>query len=91
MRELGLRPGGRANAALEWIQREGFDDAFSGESQKALPVSRRAIMRIRREIASIAHTSTPSGSGSAAEVRWPEWQHVVRFVNRVRGADEPPH
>jgi hypothetical protein len=47
-------------------------------------------MRIRREIASIARVDEPAASGSAHEVRWPEWQHVVRFVNRVRGADEPP-
>lgn len=90
LRDLGVRPGSRPNAALAWIRDEGFGDAFSGESQKALPVSRRAIMRIRREIAAIARVAPPPGTASAHDVRWPEWQHVVRFVNRVRGADEPP-
>jgi CheY-like chemotaxis protein len=91
LRELGIRPGGRPNAALAWIRAEGYDDAFSGESQKALPVSRRAIMRIRREIAGIARVAEPPATGAAHDVRWPEWQNVVRFVNRVRGANEPPH
>jgi CheY-like chemotaxis protein len=88
--DLGLRPGGRANAALAWVRKEGFDDAFSGESQKALPVSRRAIMRIRREIGTIARVDEPRATGAEHDVRWPEWQNVVRFVNRVRGIDEPP-
>jgi CheY-like chemotaxis protein len=90
MRDLGVGPGSRPNAALAWIRREGFDEAFSGGSQKALPVSRRAIMRIRREIAAIARVSEPPVTGGAHDARWPDWQHVVRFVNRVRGADEPP-
>jgi len=88
--DLGLRPGGRANDALAWIRKEGLDDAFSGESQKALPVSRRAIMRIRREIGTIARVNEPRATGAEHDVRWPEWQHVVRFVNRVRGVDDPP-
>jgi DNA-binding NarL/FixJ family response regulator len=90
MRNLGVRSGSRPNAALEWVRDEGFDDAFSGESQKALPISRRAIMRIRREVASRARVSEPRPTGGAHEVRWPEWQQVVKFVNRVRGAEEPP-
>ena len=90
MADLGVRPGSRPNAALAWIREEGLDDAFSGESQKALPVSRRAIMRIRREIGTIARVNEPRATGAEHEVRWPEWQSVVRFVNRVRGVDEPP-
>jgi hypothetical protein len=53
-------------------------------------VSRRAIMRIRREIAAIARVEEPAATGGPHDARWPEWQQVVRFVNRVRGADESP-
>jgi DNA-binding NarL/FixJ family response regulator len=88
-RELGVRAGSRPNAALAWLRGEGFDDAFTGESQKALSVSRRTIMRIRREVGAIARVEQTSTSGNDNEPRWPEWQHIVRFVNRVRG-DEPP-
>ncbi len=88
LHELGVRRGSQPNAALAWIRSEGFDDAFSGESQKSLPVTRRAIMRIRREIATIARVEDPPPTGTERDVRWPEWQHIVRFVNRVRGADE---
>ena len=90
LHDLGIRTGGRPNAALAWIREEGFDDAFSGESQKALPVSRRAIMRIRREIGTIGRVAGPRPTGAEHDARWPEWQHVVRFVNRVRGVDDPP-
>jgi DNA-binding NarL/FixJ family response regulator len=88
MRGLGVLPGSRPNAALAWIRDEGFDAAFSGESQKALPVSRRAIMRIRREISAIARVAEPQPTGGTHDARWPDWQHVVRFVNRVRGDAE---
>jgi CheY-like chemotaxis protein len=90
LHDLGVRAGSRPNAALAWVRREGVDEAFVGESQKALPVSRRAIMRIRREVGAIGRIAEPTRSGGAHDARWPEWQHVVQFVNRVRGVDPPP-
>ncbi len=89
-RRLGIGTAGRPNAALAWVRAQRFDEAFSGESQKALPITRRAIMRIRREVGALAHLEPPPATGAEHDVRWPEWQHVVRFVNRVRGAEEPP-
>jgi CheY-like chemotaxis protein len=88
--QIGVRPGSRPNTALAWIQSEGLVDAFSGDSQKVLPVTRRTIMRIRREVGSIAKISGSPATGADRNARWAEWQHVVRFVNRVRGVDEPP-
>jgi DNA-binding NarL/FixJ family response regulator len=88
--EIGVRSGSKPNDALAWIQNAGLSDAFSGESQKALPVTRRTIMRIRREMGNVAKIEGSPATGAEHHARWPEWQHVVRFVNRVRGSDEPP-
>jgi DNA-binding NarL/FixJ family response regulator len=85
--QLGIRHDSRPNATLDWIQAHHYETAFSGESQKSLPVTRRAIMRIRREIGETAKLDTSTPSGSPHPARWPEWHHVVRFVNRLRGAD----
>ena len=57
---------------------DGFDAAFTGESQKSLPMSRRGIMRARREVGELgqidgwirrarpACRAGPSGSTSCA-------------------------
>jgi hypothetical protein len=89
LEQIGVRAGSRPNAALAWINDHGLADAFTGESQKALPVTRRTIMRIRREMGSLGRIKGSPGSGAEHDPRWPEWKHVVRFVNRVRGDDEP--
>ena len=69
----------RPDAALAWVQGHGCDEAFDGESQKSIPLSRRAFMHIRREVAARAGLRTPGETAS--------WREIVRFVNRARGAD----
>lgn len=67
------------DAALAWVRDHGCDEAFEGESQKSIPLSRRAFMHIRREVATRGRLR---GAGET-----PSWREVVRFVNRARGAD----
>lgn len=69
-------------AVLEWVQSSRLEAAFSGESQKSLPMSRRLIMRVRREVGET--------SGLARSGAMPPWRQVTRFVNRARGADLVP-
>lgn len=69
------------DAALDWIGAYDVEDAFSGQSQKTLPMSRRAVAHIRREV------SVRAGLGGPPSL--PRWRRVVDFVNRARGADLP--
>lgn len=72
-------PGPSPDAALDWVAAQGCDEAFDGQSQKALPLSRRAIRHIRREVSARGGLRDPEGL--------PSWRQVARFVNRARGAD----
>ncbi len=83
---LGVRRGSRPNDALGWVHDAGYGGVFSGEAQKSLGVGRRSLMRIRAEVGDRAQLTNPVGRGNRA-ARWPEWQEIVRFVNRMRGAD----
>jgi hypothetical protein len=76
----------RPNAALSWIEERGMEAAFSGESQKALPVSRRTIMRMRRELGNLSQAQPVSNSGSQAPLTSPSWHQIRRFIDRARGA-----
>lgn len=83
---IGLGPEARANAALRFIVEEGLDGAFDGRrSQKALPLSRRTIMRVRREVGQLTGLRSPIGS--ARDLDAPNWRTVVDFVNRARGVE----
>jgi hypothetical protein len=66
-----------ADAALDWIRAHAMEPAFSGESQKALPFSRRTLGHVRREV----WTRAGLGVGSTL----PRWRKVADFVNRARG------
>ena len=88
---LEADPACRPNAALAWIKDRGLESAFSGESQKALPVSRRTIMRMRRELGSLSESPDPVGSGSPAPITSPSWYQIKRFINRARGATPLPN
>jgi DNA-binding NarL/FixJ family response regulator len=86
--ELGLVPGSRPNAALHFLEDEGLVDAFDGHrSQKALSLSRRSIIRIRREMGRLAGLSPANPVGPARRLDAPEWRAVVDFVNRARGVE----
>jgi DNA-binding NarL/FixJ family response regulator len=78
--------GARPNAALSWIEERSMQGAFSGESQKALPVSRRTIMRMRRELGNLSQSQPVSNSGSQAPLTSPSWRQIRRFIDRARGA-----
>jgi CheY-like chemotaxis protein len=84
---LGVRPGSQPNAVLNRVSDQQWQAAFSGQSQKSLPLSRRAIMRIRRELGEVGRVA-PS-TGTSRQARWPEWQQIVRVVNLARGAGPP--
>jgi len=86
--KLGLSPRSRPNAALHFLENEGLVDAFDGRrSQKALPLSRRSIMRVRREMARLAGLSPASPVSASRRLDAPEWRAVVEFVNRARGVE----
>ncbi len=80
----------RPNAALAWVTDRGLQEAFSGESQKALPMSRRTIMRMRREVGSMAEAPASNSSGSLTPRTSPAWHQIKRFIDRARGASDPP-
>jgi CheY-like chemotaxis protein len=81
---LGLGPSARPNAALHYLEAEGLLDAFDGQrSQKSLALSRRTIMRARREVGHLAGLST----STSRDLQAPEWRTVVDFVNRARGVE----
>lgn len=86
--KLGIGPGSRPNAALHFLEDEGLVEAFDGKrSQKALSLSRRSIMRIRREMGRLAGLSPANPIGPARHLDAPEWRAVVDFVNRARGVE----
>ena len=78
---------GNPAAALDWLSKSGYEDAFNGESQKMLNASRRAIMRIRREVGNRAGLGAESNGGPQRASTGPTWRQVVRYVDRARGAD----
>jgi DNA-binding NarL/FixJ family response regulator len=87
LEDVGLTTASRPNATLRQVTQAGLSEAFApGESQKALPISRRGIINARRRLADaagLAHTGGPS------ERVAPEWRAIVRFVNWARGAERP--
>ncbi len=86
--KLGLGPRSRPNAALHFLEDEGLVDAFDGRrSQKTLALSRRSIMRVRREMARLAGLSPVSPVSASRHLDVPEWRAVVDFVNRARGME----
>ncbi|MHB8219307.1 MAG: helix-turn-helix domain-containing protein [Acidimicrobiales bacterium] len=86
--KLGLGPRSRPNAALHFLEDEGLVDVFEGRrSQKTLALSRRSIMRVRREMARLAGLSPASPVSASRRLDAPEWRAVVEFVNRARGVE----
>ncbi len=85
---VGLGPGSRPNAALHFLEDEGLVDAFEARrSQKSLDLSRRAIIRIRRQMGRLAELSPAAPDGPTRHLDAPEWRAVVDFVNRARGVE----
>jgi DNA-binding NarL/FixJ family response regulator len=86
--KVGLRPGARPNAALHYLEVEGLDDAFvMKQSLKALELSRRSVIRIRREVARLGGLKTMRPTGPSRNLIAPEWRAVVDFVDRARGLE----
>lgn len=84
---LGLSPSARPNAVLHYLEGEGLLEAFDGHrSQKTLPLSRRTIMRIRREVGQL--TGLTPAVGSSRDLDAPDWRTVVDFVDRARGVEQ---
>ncbi|HEV2369370.1 MAG TPA: hypothetical protein VGR90_05810 [Acidimicrobiales bacterium] len=67
------------DAALDWIRDRGVAEAFDAETQKTIPLPRRAIAHIRKQVGTRGGLVPP---GSLAT-----WRQVVAFVNRARGAE----
>ena len=89
LQEVGLTTASRPNAALRQVTQAGLSEAFApGESQKALPISRRGIINARRRLADAARLAPGSRPASGEQVA-PEWRAIVRFVNWARGAERP--
>jgi CheY-like chemotaxis protein len=89
LREAGLSPDARPNAALSYLDERGLAEAVAGasqgESQKALPVGRRRLIAARERLASLLGT-TPTDPRAAT----PEWRRLVTVIDRVRGRSGPP-
>lgn len=84
---LGLSPSARPNAVLHYLEDEGVLEAFDGHrSQKTLRLSRRTIMRVRREVGQL--TGLTPTVGSSRDLDAPDWRTVVDFVNRARGVEQ---
>ncbi len=83
---LGLGAAARPNATLHYLAAEGLEGAFErGVPQKSLELSRRSIMRVRREVGRLTGLRAPLGSGRGLDA--PDWRTVVDFVNRARGVE----
>ncbi len=83
---LGLGAAARPNATLHYLAAEGLEGAFEvGVPQKSLELSRRTIMRVRREVGRLTGLRAPLGSGRGLDA--PDWRTVVDFVNRARGVE----
>ena len=93
-RPLGTAPIGGTNpsAVIDYIVREGIEDAFEpGRPQVDAGLSRRGVMRVRRDLAELGGIR-PSLSrytgGQPRRVELPTWREVVTFVNCARGEVE---
>ena len=67
------------NTAVHWAERNLGEPALQNESQKALPVTRRAIITARRRFA--RHVA-PDSQGVV-----PTWREVSAFLDRARGKE----
>lgn len=79
-------------AVLRYVTAGGFEQAFEpGRAQNQLGLSRRTVLRIRRDIARLG-AIRPSldrfGGGSHRDIDLPTWREVVAYVNCARGVIE---
>ena len=67
------------NDAVMWAETNLGEGAFQHESQKALPVSRRAIITARHRL----RYQLPSSDGRTI----PSWREIADFIDRARGKE----
>ena len=85
--QMGLRAWSRPNDALRWIEESGSAGYFTGPgTQKAAGASRRALSKVRDEVAHLARLD-PSLGDPERRPGDVTWRDVVRFVNRALGRD----
>lgn len=86
---IGVGPRTNPAAVLDYVRSEGIDAAFAvGLTQSDTGLSRRRIMRIRRDITDLADLRTAAARGCGGPVRnmsQPTWSEVVAYVNLARG------
>lgn len=79
-------------AVLDHILEVEMTEVFDAADRQAdTGLSRRQIMRLRREISQLGDLSVPSGyatGGPAVDRSLPSWRAVVNYVNRARGYGE---
>ena len=91
LREVGVEPGARPNAAIAEVTRASMQDTLDPDSgQKETNASRRAYINLRRRVAD--HAVLDEGPHSAADVNAtktgpPTWRITKRFLNRALGRD----
>jgi hypothetical protein len=77
------------SAVLDHVVENELDEVFdNAETQAETGLSRRSIIRLRREIAEIGDLSVPSGyatGGPYVDRSLPSWRSIVSYVNRARG------
>lgn len=89
LRELGLRPGARPNAAIAEVVNAEMQDALHPvESQKSTDASRRAFINLRGHVARQAKlTEDVTSAATAGTAVAPTWRTTKRFLNRALGRD----
>ena len=87
--QLGVRESTDPDGAIDYVTANGYQAAFTpGTGQTETGLSRRAIMRARRDIGEIAglvpdvHRAT---GGMWRPSQLPTWRSVVGYVNLARG------
>jgi DNA-binding NarL/FixJ family response regulator len=76
---LPVSPSPGLNAAVSWAEANLGEGAFQNESQKALPVSRRAIITARQRL----RHQLPTSDGRTI----PSWREISQFIDRARGKE----
>jgi DNA-binding NarL/FixJ family response regulator len=89
LRQLGLRPGSRPNAAIVEVINADMQDALNPiESQKSSDASRRAFINLRERVERHSKLSDDITSAASSDAHTaPTWRTTRRFLNRALGRD----
>jgi DNA-binding NarL/FixJ family response regulator len=88
LRDLGLRPGSRPNAAIAAVRDANLERTLVAEMpQKSTDASRRALINLRSNVARHARLDGEQHSAATGNRQTPTWRETKRFLNRALGRD----